>query len=259
MRRLDCLLITATAALSLTACAAPDHTGQIDLSLTGTSASGITYRLRDAELTITGADGSFVFHTEDDPDRRLITQHLDVGGYTLRVTPGWRLERLRAAGSPQTVVATLISPDPLPFTVTADTLTPVVVRFQTGGEVVPLAQGDAGISIDVEDRFHFALSQVIDGQTVTCNDVTTTETYTECDNLKAEGRYFPNGITCGPVWSSENSPFSDTVGFCNSLTHNPHIEVFYVCDITLERSTWMNHVWGTFFDNGFTQHVRCFY
>lgn len=257
MRCLDCLCITA--ALGLSACATQDSTGQVGLSLTGTSPSGHTYRLRDAELNVTGDNGSFVFHTEDDPTRLQITQRLGVGSYNLHVTPGWRLERLRPNGTAETVEATLISPDPLPFAITANTFTPVVVQFRTDGEVVPLAQGDLGISIDVEDRFHFAPSQVIDGQTVTCSSVTNTATYTECDDLQQAGRYFPNGITCGPTWSSENSAYSDTAGFCASLTGNPAIQVFYTCSASILRSTWHNHVWGTVEDNGFTQHVRCFY
>jgi hypothetical protein len=257
MCRLDCLFITA--ALGLTACMSDSDIGQLELSLTGTATSGTTYRLRDAELTIEGVNASFVFNTEDDPTRLLITQRLDVGNYHLHVASGWRLERLRTDGPPETVEATLVSPDPLPFTIAADAFTPVVVRFRTRGEVVALAKGDAGISIDVEDRFEFALSQVIDGETVTCSAVSTTASFTECSDLRQAGRFFPNGVTCGPVWSTTNSEFSDTAGFCASLTGNPAIEVFYTCDTTMPRSTWINHVWGTVEDNGFTQHVRCFY
>jgi len=142
-------------ALGITACATPDedigNIGHVDLTLTGTSASGITYRLRDAELTINGAIAPIVFHTEDDPTRTLITQQLDVGNYSLRLTPGWRLERLGTGGVVQTVVANLQSPDPQPFTIVADTLTSVVLRFSTNGEVISLGHGDVGISIEVED------------------------------------------------------------------------------------------------------------
>jgi sugar lactone lactonase YvrE len=138
-------------ALGATACATHEDTGRADLTLTGTSASGITYRLRDAELTITGDIPPIVFFTEDDPDRTLITQQLDAGDYSLKLTPGWRLERL-GVGGPQTVVATLLSPDPQPFTIVANTFTPVVLRFSTNGEVVVLDRGTLGITIDVEDQ-----------------------------------------------------------------------------------------------------------
>ncbi len=138
-------------ALGTTACATHEDTGRADLTLTGTSASGITYRLRDAELTITGDIPPIVFFTEDDPDRTLITQQLDAGDYSLKLTPGWRLERL-GVGGPQTVVATLLSPDPQPFTIVANTFTPVVLRFSTNGEVVVLDRGTIGITIDVQDQ-----------------------------------------------------------------------------------------------------------
>lgn len=139
-------------ALGVIACATNDDAGRVDLALTGTSTSGTTYRLRDAELTIRGDIAPIAFHTEDDPNRTLITQQLDAGDYSLQLTPGWRLERLGAGGVAQTVVATLLSPDPQLFTIVANTFTPVVLRFSTNGEVVVLGHGDVGISIDVEDQ-----------------------------------------------------------------------------------------------------------
>ena len=61
------------------------------------------------------------------------------------------------------------------------------------------------------------------------------------------------------MWSSQNSPYTDLQGFCQSLTNSPQFSVYYVCDFTKPRTTWMNHVWGTTMDNGYTQHVRCYY
>jgi hypothetical protein len=106
--------------------------------------------------------------------------------------------------------------------------------------------------------FDFSASQSIDGKTVTCSGTSSTSIYTECDDLKVDGLYFPNGITCGPVWSTTNSRYSDTQGFCQSLTGSTQFEAFYTCDDTATRATWFDHVWGTFDDNGFTQHVRCY-
>ena len=108
--------------------------------------------------------------------------------------------------------------------------------------------------------FTFQASQVIDGQTVTCASVVNTATYTECDNLLENGLYFPNGVGCGPIWSTTNSQYSDTVGFCASLTGasgTSGAESYYVCNTTQQRTTWKAHVWGTFMDNGYTQNVRC--
>src|SRR5258706_3871579 len=100
------------ACLGIVACTSTNgNTGQLDLSLTGTGASGAVYRLRNAELTITGPGDPIVFRTEDDPDRTSIEQELDVGAYSLQASDGWHLERLAADGSATTVVATLISPN----------------------------------------------------------------------------------------------------------------------------------------------------
>ncbi len=109
-------------------------------------------------------------------------------------------------------------------------------------------------------KFVFKPSQIIDGQTVTCSSVNNANPlYTECDDLNQAGLYFPNGITCGPQWSTTNSSYSDTVGFCQSLTGTAKMEAYYNCTGSVTRTTWKNHVWGTTTDNGYTQHVRCYY
>jgi hypothetical protein len=112
----------------------------------------------------------------------------------------------------------------------------------------------------VNAKFAFSTSQVIDAQTVTCSKVDNSNpAYTECDDLQRGGLYFPNGITCGPTWSLTNSSYSDTIGFCQSLTGTAKAESYFVCNTTQTRATWKAHVWGTTSDNGYTQHVRCYY
>jgi len=151
MYRAVCL--TLITSLCTAACVSDpgDPTGQVQLALTGTSASGTTYRLRNAELTVTGAAAPIVFHTEDDPTRVVITQHLAIGNYSLHLTPGWHLEQVHPDNTSETVEAIQLSPDPLAFTIVTDTFTPVVVRFGTPGGPVNLGTGDAGISIGVEE------------------------------------------------------------------------------------------------------------
>jgi cysteine-rich repeat protein len=119
--------------------------------------------------------------------------------------------------------------------------------------------GDGCSDACVFEKFIFQASQTIDGKTVTCSSTTTNASYTQCNDLKAGGMYFPNGVECGPLWSSTNSSYSDTKGFCASLTGNSTIQVYYACTNTQTRAAWHNHVWGTSEDNGYTQHVRCFY
>ena len=110
-------------------------------------------------------------------------------------------------------------------------------------------------------QFAFKLAQIIDGQAVTCSSVNNANPlYTECDDLKnTAGLYFPNGITCGPQWSGTNSVYSDTIGFCQSLTGTAKMEAYYTCAVSTTRATWKNHLWGTVSDNGYTEHLRCYY
>ena len=107
--------------------------------------------------------------------------------------------------------------------------------------------------------FQFTGSQSVNGRFVQCSSVVNTADYTQCTNLTVDGQYFPNGITCGPSWSFSNSSYSDTVGFCASLTGNASAESYYVCDSTRPRVTWFSGVWGTTNDNGYTANVRCHY
>ena len=108
------------------------------------------------------------------------------------------------------------------------------------------------------DRFQFAGSQSVNGRTVTCGSVSHTDDYTQCSELTVDGLYFPNGITCGPAWSFTNSSYSDTHGFCRSLTGGT-AESYYVCNTTRGRITWFSGSWGSTNDNGYTQNVRCYY
>jgi cysteine-rich repeat protein len=143
----------------------------------------------------------------------------------------------------------------------------MVVPCCGNGQVDPGEECDDGnhqsgdnCSADCEsEKFVFQNSQTIDGLGVTCSSTTNNASYTQCDNLKAGGQYFPNGITCGPTWSGSNSSYSDTQGFCQSLTGSAQFQVYYNCTSSVPRATWFNHVWGHKNDNGYTQHVRCYY
>jgi len=111
--------------------------------------------------------------------------------------------------------------------------------------------------------FQFDTKNLISDHLILCASVETTPSYTQCNSLTVSMNnaniYFPNGITCGPVWSSQNSRYSDTAGFCSMLTGGTAFSAYYACDITQTRAVWRNSVWSTFQDNGFTQHLRCYY
>lgn len=107
--------------------------------------------------------------------------------------------------------------------------------------------------------YEFSNAQRIDGFTVTCSNVVNTATYTECDDFLVEGRYLPNGVNCGPGWSTINSPYSDHAGLCQSLTGSPAFEAAYECGVTVPRWAWSAYNWSYFEDNGFTRSLRCYY
>jgi hypothetical protein len=110
------------------------------------------------------------------------------------------------------------------------------------------------------ERFAFSISQTINGREVRCASVVNNGTYTQCTNLTVGGQYFPNGIECGPRWGFESSRYSDTYGFCESLTGSRRAESYWRCDSTRPRITWSSPgVWGTTNDNGYTESLRCYY
>jgi hypothetical protein len=140
----------AAATVFVAACSADDpETGTVAVSLTGHAPSGTTYRLRQAEIIITGPGATRVFHTEDDPDRTALSTPLPPGAYTLAIPVGWSLDRERADGTFEIVPATLGSPNPAPFTITPGAATRVTLRFLTEGVEVVLDDGHLDVDLEV--------------------------------------------------------------------------------------------------------------
>lgn len=105
----------------------------------------------------------------------------------------------------------------------------------------------------------FSESFSVLGETVTCGSVTNTSTYSECSDAKVGGLYFPNGISCGPNWSTTNSSYTDHESFCLQVTGSTQFEVYYTCDTSQPRVTLYGETWGTTNDNGYTESIRCYY
>jgi len=132
------------------------------------------------------------------------------------------------------------------------------------GSYDPAADGDDwdgdGVCDAVDpERFEFASSQKIDGQTITCSSFSSNTEYTECSDLQVGGLYFPNGIDCGPTWSTTESRYTSHADFCELLTGSRGFEVYYTCDTSQTRVSYAGGVWGTYQDNGYTQDIRCDY
>jgi hypothetical protein len=152
MRTLSVSAIAVTIALGVAAAAcSADDTGTVAVSLTGHGPSGTTYRLRHAEIIVTGAEATRVFHTESDPGRTALSADLPPGSYTLAIPDGWFLDRERPDGTFAAIDAELISANPTPFTITASAATRVTLRFRAGGEEVPLDDGTLEVDLDVEE------------------------------------------------------------------------------------------------------------
>jgi peptidoglycan/xylan/chitin deacetylase (PgdA/CDA1 family) len=146
MSRLPIALATLLAA----GCTAAD-TDNLEVALTGQGASGATYRLRSAQLVVTGGELERVLDTEVEPDLPTLSTRLPPGAYTLAVTDGWYLERRAPGGSFTTVDAALTSPNPAGFTIVEDAATRVTLRFRAGGDDVPLGDGRLDVDIAVDE------------------------------------------------------------------------------------------------------------
>src|SRR5882724_9998673 len=89
-------------ALALAACAstsAPDGLGTVTLDLAGQSASGVTYRLRNATITVAGDSYTRTWNSEDNPDQSSLSDEVPAGDYSVTLAVGWNLERVTGSGA----------------------------------------------------------------------------------------------------------------------------------------------------------------
>lgn len=154
MKSASCLLVPLLVASSvtLTACielSPAPAAGTIAIALVGTAPSGISYRLRDATITVQGPGSTRVWNTEDAPDQTTLSADVAAGDYTALLADGWRLERIDA-GSATPVSAVLVSDNPARFTVAAGQRTAVPLHFQVAGDDVDLT-GGYDITLTVDD------------------------------------------------------------------------------------------------------------
>jgi hypothetical protein len=110
-------------------------------------ANGVTYRLRNAVFVVNGPQAA-VLSSEDDPNATTISAELESGDYSIDLQDGWTLERLDGTAFVQ-VDATLISPDPTTFHISANTPTGVTYQFSTNGVIVSIGKGTLNVGISV--------------------------------------------------------------------------------------------------------------
>ncbi len=112
--------------------------GTLQLPLVSSTSDGTAYRLVGATFNITGTQTVTLTDTSGDT----VQTPLLAGAYTIQLASGWTMERVGAPGT--AVPATLMSPNPLPFSITKDTAT--VVRFQF--KLPGTGTADVGIVVD---------------------------------------------------------------------------------------------------------------
>jgi hypothetical protein len=112
--------------------------GTLQLPLTSPAADGKVYRLVGATFNITGPQTVTVTDTAADT----VQTTLLAGGYTIELASGWRMERADAPGT--AVPATLLSPNPLTFTVKKEEISQVRFMFKLPGD----GTADVGIHVD---------------------------------------------------------------------------------------------------------------
>jgi hypothetical protein len=112
--------------------------GVVQLPLVSTSTDGQRYRLVGASFEITGPRS--VTLTDTTPDT--LNLPLPAGAYTIRINGNWTMERVGPPAEP--VQATLVSPNPLPFTIDEGQVRAVRFQFKFPGD----GQANVGITVD---------------------------------------------------------------------------------------------------------------
>ncbi|HKO93574.1 MAG TPA: lysyl oxidase family protein, partial [Polyangiaceae bacterium] len=129
---------------------APTAQGQVQLSLVGVSSSGTAYRLRQAIIVVQGPSSTTFLDSDVEPDSTSLGATVAVGSYTAFLQEGWVLERISGPSGSQPLSATLLSPNPMAFSVESGASTGVPLRFAVGDETVDVGSFD--IVLEVEER-----------------------------------------------------------------------------------------------------------
>jgi len=121
--------------------------GQLRLGLaSGTGEQ--QYRLADANFSIDGA-AQLELRSSDDPNEDSLQRALPVGDYSIELLPGWRLERQSSLGA-EPAAGTLISSNPLEFSIQSGELTTLAFQFRTTeGTQAPSTEGELRVDIEV--------------------------------------------------------------------------------------------------------------
>jgi len=147
------VLLAVVGAGVVLACSGPPHprpdTGQLELALR-TNVGELSYELRDATFDITGPM-NVARSSQEAPDAPVIEQELPTGQYLAELQPEWRLYLVGSEQSTE-VAATLVTENPVPFSILAGETTEVSYGFEINAARAALGTGVLQIGIDVTQR-----------------------------------------------------------------------------------------------------------
>jgi hypothetical protein len=133
-------------------CVARPDVGANDVGETGTAqlaldaTAGSKYRLSNATFHITGPK-----HVTLSGDGATVTAELPTGDYLAMLEDGWVLNQVSPDGTLQPVDATLLTTNPLGFTIQDQQVTSVAFEFLVGGAVIKMGDGDVNVTIKADD------------------------------------------------------------------------------------------------------------
>jgi hypothetical protein len=145
--------------------------GTISLPLTAQTPNGVSFRLQKAVFTITGPNLVNPRVVTPPADLPIDKETLPTGNYSALLKPGWFLERkgTEMGATFAAITASLITPNPVSFTVTKGGITNVFFGFATSAGEVGLGQGEADIRISVQDCSEYnAIAAALATFTVDC-------------------------------------------------------------------------------------------
>lgn len=123
--------------------------GTVRMPLRAVSDDGTEYQLRQAEFDISGPQTVTVL-SEDYLTQDAAQVVLGVGDYQVELTGTWQMERI-VDGMPEAVEATLVSGNPVAFSIQDQGVSAVTFRFEVEGEVVEMGEGVLELRIEVDE------------------------------------------------------------------------------------------------------------
>ncbi len=275
------LSITASVlvASALSGCSGGDEAAQVGtmrMALSATTASNVTYRLRDAVFDIAGPQNLSVSSESYNPKDQFITFDLHAGDYDVELTTGWFMEYSTDKKAWFVVDAALTSDNPADVAIVTDTSANVIYKFQVDGSLITFGDGKLNIGMEVEEltsRCASDLEEVDAADDPMCGGGSMGgDPITDAYVCRADGSYPANGCAAGTqmnnTWGYSTGPsapsvacyVSQSIGATSAPTGCPIDTADITCpegfawDGSTTSLTWVGggSSWGCFYKCGMT-------